>query len=93
MYISAIYTHAMANHERTPAVPPVPGDASPGHRYTLADAARRCGLAPVSLRQAAQRGRLQTTRVGEGRRSTLYVTEADLNAYLTSRRRGRHRSE
>jgi hypothetical protein len=60
---------------------------------TLAEAARLCGLAPVTLRQAAQRGRMQTTRVGEGRRSTLFVTQADLDAYLNGRRRGRRRTE
>ena len=55
-------------------------------RMTLAEAAHRCGHSPVTLRQAAQRGSLSVERVGEGRRSTLYVTVADLTEYLAKRR-------
>jgi hypothetical protein len=55
-------------------------------RLTLAEAARRSGHSPVTLRQAVQRGALRAARVGEGNRSTLYVTLADLRAYLERRR-------
>jgi len=56
------------------------------HLMTLAEAARTCNHAAVTLRQAAQRGALRTTRVGEGNRSTLYVSEADLQTYLAGRK-------
>jgi hypothetical protein len=59
----------------------------PGARLTLAQAAQLTGHAPVSLRQAVRLGRLSAEQVGEGRRATYYVTEADLQAYLASRRR------
>jgi len=55
-------------------------------RLTLAEAARRSGHSPVTLRQAVQRGALRAERVGEGNRSTLYVTLDDLRAYLERRR-------
>jgi excisionase family DNA binding protein len=53
---------------------------------TLGEAARRSGLAPVTLRQAARDGRLRATRVGEGRRSIFLVNPADLDAYLAGRK-------
>jgi helix-turn-helix protein len=53
---------------------------------SLAEAARRCGHSAVTLRQAAQRGRLQAHRVGEGNRATWFTTERDLAAYLAGRR-------
>ncbi len=53
---------------------------------TLAEAARVSGHSAVTLRQAAQRGRLRVERVGEGNRATLYVTADDLEAYLAGRR-------
>jgi hypothetical protein len=60
---------------------------NPGARLTLAQAAQRTGHAPVSLRQAVRLGRLTAEQVGEGHRATYYVTEADLQQYLQSRRR------
>lgn len=54
-------------------------------RITLAEAARRSGHSPVSLRQAAQRGTLKAEKVGEGNRATWYTTEAALSAYLKQR--------
>jgi hypothetical protein len=59
----------------------------PGARLTLAQAAQLTGHAAVSLRQAVRRGRLTAEQVGEGRRATYYVTEANLQQYLASRRR------
>jgi hypothetical protein len=59
----------------------------PCARLTLAQAAQLTGHAAVSLRQAVRLGRLKAEQVGEGRRSTYYVTEADLQSYLQSRRR------
>jgi hypothetical protein len=59
----------------------------PGARLTLAQAAQLTGHAAVSLRQAVRLGRLTAEQVGEGRRATYYVTEADLQQYLQSRRR------
>jgi hypothetical protein len=53
---------------------------------TLAEAARRCGHSPVTLRQAVQRGRLKAKREGDGNRATLHTTQADLEMYLTRRR-------
>lgn len=60
----------------------------PSHpeRLTIAEAARRSNHAPVSLRQAAQRGTLKAERVGEGNRATWYTTADDLAAYLAARR-------
>ncbi len=60
----------------------------PSHpeRLTIAEAARRSNHAPVSLRQAAQRGALNAERVGEGNRATWYTTTDDLAAYLAQRR-------
>jgi hypothetical protein len=58
----------------------------PGARLTLAQAAQLTGHAAVSLRQAVRLGRLTAEQVGEGRRATYYVTEADLESYLQSRR-------
>jgi hypothetical protein len=55
-------------------------------RLTLAEAARLTGHSAVSLRQAVRLGRLKAKRVGEANRSTLYVTRADLDAYLHARR-------
>ena len=60
-------------------------------RLTLAEAARQCDHSPVSLRKAVQRGALRAERMGEGRRSTLYVTLADVQAYLEHRRTWRSR--
>jgi hypothetical protein len=59
----------------------------PGARLTLAQAAQLSGHAAVSLRQAVRLGRLNAEQVGEGRRATYYVTAADLQQYLQSRRR------
>ena len=59
----------------------------PGARLTLAQAAQLTGHAAVSLRQADRLGRLTAEQVGEGHRATYYVTEADLQSYLASRRR------
>jgi hypothetical protein len=59
----------------------------PGARLTLAQAAQLSGHAAVSLRQAVRLGRLTAEQVGEGYRATYYVTEADLQQYLASRRR------
>jgi hypothetical protein len=59
----------------------------PGARLTLAQAAQLSGHAPVSLRQAVRLGPLTAEQVGEGHRATYYVTEADLQQYLQSRRR------
>jgi hypothetical protein len=53
---------------------------------TLAEAARRSGHSPVTLRQAAQRRTLKVQRVGEGNRATLYTTMQDVTAYLDHRR-------
>lgn len=59
-------------------------------RITLAEAARSSTHHPVSLRQAAQRGTLRATRVGEGNRATWYTTRDDLAAYLQNRRSWKH---
>jgi transposase-like protein len=54
-------------------------------RISVADAARRLGMNPASLRQAARNGRLEVTIEGAGNRKTFYTTMEAVQRYLDNR--------
>lgn len=56
-------------------------------RLTLNQAAKLAGIKPASLRQAILRERLPATQVDSGRGPLWYVTRADLEHYIATKRR------